>query len=50
MIYQIERLDGSMEWMNERIIMRISSNDNGTFTLTHFNLTNIEIKSFKKGI
>jgi uncharacterized protein YlzI (FlbEa/FlbD family) len=49
-MYEIERLDGSIEWMNERIIMKISPNDDGTYTLTHFNYAMIEIKSFKRGI
>jgi hypothetical protein len=52
MMYEIERLDGSIEWMNERIIMKISPNpnDDRTYTLTYFNYAMIEIKSFKRGI
>lgn len=50
MLYKIEMLDGSIKWMNERIIMKISSDDDGTFILTHFNDVHIKIKSFKEGV
>jgi hypothetical protein len=47
-MYQIELLDGSVKWFNERIIMKIYSNDEDTFILEHFNNVKIVIKSFKK--
>jgi len=36
-MYEIELLDGKKIWMNERIIEQVRPNDDGTFTLYHFN-------------
>lgn len=47
-MYKIFRQDGILEWFNERIIMKIYSNEDGTFTLEHFNNSKIIIKSFHK--
>ena len=47
-MYQIELVDGSVKWFNERIIMKIYSNEDGTYTLEHFNNTKVVIKDFKK--
>ena len=47
-MYKIELGDGSIKWFNERIIMKIIPNGDGTFTLEHFNNSKIVIKSFLK--
>ena len=47
-MYKIELEDGTIKWFNERIIMKISQNEDGTFTLEHFNNSKIIIKSFAK--
>ena len=47
-MYKIIRQDGTVEWFNERIIMKIYSNEDGTFTLEHFNNSKIIIKGFAK--
>ena len=44
-MYEIELLDGRKMWMNERIIMKVEPNDDGTLKLYHFNDTSITIKS-----
>lgn len=44
-MYEIELLDGRKMWMNERIIMKVQPNDDGTLKLYHFNDTSITIKS-----
>ena len=47
-MYEIELLDGNKIWMNERIIEQVWPNDDGTFTLYHFNDSSIPIKSISK--
>jgi hypothetical protein len=47
-MYKIELVDGSTAWFNERIIMKIIPNSDGTFTLEHFNNSKVVIKSFLK--
>lgn len=47
-MYKIELLDGNIKWFNERIIMQITPNNDGTFTLLHFNYNKVLIKSFLK--
>lgn len=47
-MYEIELLDGNKIWMNERIIEQVRPNDDGTFTLYHFNRSTILIKSINK--
>ena len=47
-MYKIVLVDGSVKWFNERVIMKIHSNDDDTFTLEHFNHSKIVIKSFMK--
>jgi hypothetical protein len=49
-MYQIELVDGVVKFINERrIIMEIEWDVDGrTLTLTHFNNSKIQIKSFKK--
>lgn len=47
-MYEIEQLNGQKMWMNERIIKKVLTNADGTFTLYHFNDTVMPIKSFKK--
>ena len=47
-MYKIELLDGNIKWFNERIIMQITPNNDGTFTLLHFNCNEVLIKSFLK--
>ena len=45
-MYLIKKLDGSDVYMNERIIMKIEVNEDGTFTLHHFNDSRVQIKAF----
>ena len=47
-MYNIIRQDGTVECFNERIIMKIYPNEDGTFTLEHFNDSKIIIKGFHK--
>jgi hypothetical protein len=47
-MYKIFLEDGRLVWFNERIIMKIEANGDGTFTLEHFNNTKIVIKGFSK--
>ena len=47
-MYKIVMIDGSVRWFNERIIMEIYLNEDGTFTLEHFNNSKIIIKDFSK--
>lgn len=47
-MYEIMLEDGSVKWFNERIIMKIHYNGDGTYTLEHFNYSKVVIKSFKK--
>jgi hypothetical protein len=47
-MWEIKLKDGSVQWINERIIMKISQNEDGTFTLEHFNNSKIIIKGFSK--
>jgi len=47
-MYLIIKLDGSKTYMNERIIMKIEVNEDGTFTLYHFNDSRVQIKAFSK--
>lgn len=47
-MYEIELLDGQKMWMNERIIKKVHTNVDGTFTLYHFDNAAMPIKSFKK--
>jgi len=47
-MYRIVLEDGSIKWFNERIIMKIHENEDGTYTLEHFNNNKIIIKSFGK--
>ena len=47
-MYKIIRQDGTVEWFNERIIMKVYPNEDGTFTLVHFNDTKIIINSISK--
>ena len=47
-MYLIKKLDGSDVYMNERIIMKIEVNEDGTFTLYHFNNSRDQIKAFGK--
>ena len=45
-MYEIELLDGKKIWMNVRIIEQVWPNDDGTFTLYHFdNSSSMSIKS-----
>ena len=46
-MYEIELLDGKRIWMNERIIMKVVSNDDDTLTIYHFNNSTLIIKSIK---
>jgi uncharacterized protein YlzI (FlbEa/FlbD family) len=45
MLYLITKIDGSQVYMNERIIQKIVPNEDGTFTLYHFNETSFKIKT-----
>ena len=47
-MYLIIKLDGSRVYMNERIIMKIEVNEDGTLTLYHFNDSQVQIQSFIK--
>lgn len=47
-MYKIVLENGSIKWFNERIIMKIHENEDGTFTLEHFNNNKIIIKGFEK--
>ena len=47
-MWEIKLKDGSVQWINERIIMKIYLNEDGTFTLEHFNNSKIIIKGFSK--
>jgi hypothetical protein len=47
-MYQIKLMDGSVKWYNERVIMIIHYNDDGTYTLEHFNNTKVIIREFTK--
>lgn len=47
-MYKIELINGNTKWFNERVIMEIAPNDDGTFTLIHFNNNKVLIKSFLK--
>jgi hypothetical protein len=47
-MYKIFLEDGKLVWFNERIIMKISQNEDGTFTLEHFNNSKMIIKGFSK--
>jgi len=47
-MYKIFLQDGTLVWFNKRIIMKISQNEDGTFTLEHFNNSKIIIKGFHK--
>lgn len=47
-MYKIELINGNTKWFNERVIMEITPNDDGTFTLKHFNYSEVLIKSFLK--
>ena len=47
-MYLITKLDDSQIYMNERIIMKVEVNEDGTFTLYHFNDTRLQIKTFNK--
>ena len=47
-MYLITELDGSEIYMNERIIKKIKVNEDGTFTLYHFNDLQVQIKAFIK--
>jgi hypothetical protein len=46
-MYEIELLDGKRIWMNERVIMKVVSNDDDTLTIYHFNNSILIIKSIK---
>lgn len=45
-MYTIELTDGTVIYMNERIIEKIVPNKDETFTLHHFNDSVLIIKSF----
>ena len=47
-MYKIFLQDGTLVWFNERIIIKISQNEDGTFTLEYFNNSKIIIKGFHK--
>lgn len=47
-MYEIELLNGQKMWMNERIIMKVLTNEDGTLTLFHFNNTSMTINSIKR--
>ena len=47
-MYEIVMIDGSVRWFNERIIMKIYTNNENELILEHFNNSTIVIKSFKK--
>lgn len=47
-MYKIVLENGNIKWFNERIIMKIHENEDGTFTLEHFNNSKIIIKGFEK--
>ena len=46
MLYTIILMDNKKVWMNERIIQQIVPNEDGTYTLHHFNESTIIIKEF----
>ena len=45
-MYRIILANHSVEWYNEKIIMKITPNEDGTFTLHHFNDTKVIIRAF----
>ena len=47
-MWEIKLKDGSVQWINERIIMKIYLNGDETYTLEHFNNSKIIIQSFRK--
>lgn len=47
-MYEIELLNGQKMWMNERIIMKVIFNEDGTLTLFHFNNASMTINSIKR--
>lgn len=47
-MWEIKLKDGSVQWVNERIIMKIYLNKDETYTLEHFNNSRIIIQSFRK--
>ena len=47
-MYKIDLPGGYVMWMNERIIMKIMPNKDGTFTLYHFNGNEMIILGFSK--
>jgi hypothetical protein len=47
-MFEILLESGKLVFWNERIIMKIEANEDGTFTLEHFNNSRVIIKSFTK--
>jgi hypothetical protein len=47
-MFEILLESGKLVFWNERIIMKIEENEDGTYTLEHFNNSKIIIKSFRK--
>jgi hypothetical protein len=47
-MYQILLENGKVVFWNERIIMKIEENEDGTYTLEHFNNSKVIIKHFIK--
>lgn len=47
-MYEIELLNGQKMWMNERIIMKVLTNEDGTLTLFHFNNSSMTINSINR--
>ena len=47
-MFEILLKSGKLVFWNERIIMKIEANEDGTYTLEHFNNSRVIIKSFTK--
>jgi hypothetical protein len=47
-MFEILLESGKLVFWNERIIMKIEENEDGTYTLEHFNNSRVIIKSFRK--
>jgi hypothetical protein len=47
-MFKIVLKSGKLVFWNERIIMKIEENEDGTYTLEHFNNSRVIIKSFTK--
>lgn len=45
-MYKITLANNTVQWYNEKIIMKIILNEDGTFELHHFNDSKVIIKAF----